>query len=125
MNKVGNFGTQFYKNPDVNIVQLSDTHPRRIETGLEAIAYFKKTGDTTVTFKPIIKSRFSNVNDIIVSGQFKDIKRMFQEINTLLKEVGGNKAIAVIEYLQGNYPVSFSTNEILKSLNRTVTLIKR
>lgn len=124
MNNVGRFETGVLKSPGLNIVQLKDSHPRRIETGLETIICYE-TGNVDVMFKPIKRSTFSDVDRILVSGQFKDIKKMFQEINLLLKQVGGNKAAAIIEYLQGNYIVSFNTNEILTSLRRSVTSIKK
>lgn len=125
MNNVGSFETEVLNSPKLNFVQLKDSHPRRIETGLNAIVYFKETGNVDVMFKPIKRSKFSDVDHILVSGQFKDIKKMFQEINLLLKNVGGNKAAAIIEYLQGNLLVSFNTNEILTSLKRVVTSIKK
>lgn len=125
MNKVDRFGTVVLKNSNINFVELKDSHPRRIETGIKAIANLKKTGNVDVMFQPIKRSIFSDIDSIIVSGKFKDIKKMFQEINLLLKQVGGNKAAAIVEYLQGNYAVSINTNEILKSLKRSIALIKK
>ena len=80
MNNVGSFETEVLRSRELNFVQLKDSHPRRIETGLNAMVYLKETGTVDVMFKPIKRSKFSDVEHILVSGQFKDIKKCFKKL---------------------------------------------